>query len=233
MDHGTYSHFILESVLKRSGARAFGDLANGLECAMTVEEASVKGFDLKSIGFHMPGQISAAKSTAVGSVGQENSDEHHDIHDSSIGIEENDDNDDASQSSADDGMDHAPLNPADLLELQRAVTCECPQAQITAMSPVKNASEIQLLMQLVPSHTSMSRIGSSTVRYQSLAAAFNSELEIQRLADTKAFESPGLGPKTPAQVKTFFDEVDKGLQVQTALAPVFEQYKNIRRGYGM
>ena len=76
----------------------------------------------------------------------------------------------------------------------------------------------------------MSRIGTTTVHNHSLAAAFNSELEIQRLSDKKAFDRSGLRPKTPAQVKTFFDEVDKGLQVQAALAPVFEQYKSLRRG---
>ena len=195
-------HFILESVFKRSGARAFGDLAKGLECAMTSEEASLKGFDLKSIGFHMPGLVHTSRTTTpiVSGFGQESiggcCDKHE--HDSLNDIEENSDhdNDNASQNSEDDASDYAPLNPTDLLELQRAVTFECPQAQITAMSPVKNAGEIKLLMQLVPNHTTMRRLGTSTVRYHSLAAAFNTELETQRLADTKAFESSGLRPKT-------------------------------------
>ena len=53
-DQSTYSHWLIESVQRRSGDRCAGAFFDGLIVAMTREEAAADGLDVDSTGFHLP-----------------------------------------------------------------------------------------------------------------------------------------------------------------------------------
>jgi hypothetical protein len=54
-DHGTYSHWLLESVLERSGHRITGGhLQSTFVAPLSTLKCETKRIDLSSVGFHMP-----------------------------------------------------------------------------------------------------------------------------------------------------------------------------------
>ena len=219
-DFGTYSHWLLEAVVARSGDRAFGDMFPGLQYAMPVEEAAQNGIDLSKIGFHMPQR----KDTKAPHSDDDHSGSSADTDDS---VNADSDSDDDSDSGDPDNPGGFPKDVLDMAALQQSVAGDSFQAPITAMSPVASPGEMKLLMELVKQFTRSVR-GKVSVQYENLAMAFNAELDRQRQADSGAFACSGLRPKSAAQVKDFFERVDVGLQVSGALRPVFDQYVRLR-----
>ena len=67
-DHGTYSHWLLESVLQRSGDRIIGGaLKSTFVAPLSSLQCKTKRIDLNSVGFHMP-----SSATAIGALRPDN-----------------------------------------------------------------------------------------------------------------------------------------------------------------
>jgi hypothetical protein len=83
---------------------------------------------------------------------------------------------------------------------------------------------MNLLMELVGPFVVKGREGSTTVRYEALASAYNSELQKRLVLDKSLFQLSGLRMKSAAHVREFFERTDRGLEIGQAIAPVRDRF---------
>jgi hypothetical protein len=105
---------------------------------------------------------------------------------------------------------------------------ETRQAAIDAYSPVSDIREMSLLMELVAPFVVKSRAGSSSIRYEDLARAYNAELQKRFALDKSMFQQSGLRMKSAAHVREFFERTDRGLEIGQSIAPVRDRFIALR-----
>ena len=207
-DHGTYSHWLLESVLDGSGHG--GALKSTFVAPLSTAQCETKRIDLNSVGFHMP--------TSATTVGVRRPDNEN-VDDDSC------ESDALGDDSSDDDDETLPIN---LAELQKSVAGQTRQAPIDAYSPVSDIREMSLLMELVAPFVVRGRGGSNSIRYEGLACTYNAELQKRFALDKVMFQQSGLRMKSAAHVREFFERTDRGLEIGQAIAPVRDRFIELR-----
>lgn len=232
-DQSTYSHWILEDVLRRSGSRCAGGLFPGLIVATSQEDAKARGIDVDSNGFHVPKSHGVAPVKNMGATDSDGEDL------SSDEDEEDDDEDDEDGGSDEENAyikDDPSLLPIDLTELEKGIAGDCLQAPMLAMAPVSCFAEIIMIMRLAESQLSALSSRKRKKRnqhwgldYASLAFAFNEEAGAAFNLDASSLLHSGIRLKSPAQIKIFFEKFDDALVVSHTTSGVRDRLIALRR----
>jgi len=157
-DQSTYSHWILEDILKRTGKRSVGDMFPGFFVSISQEEAQARGIDVDSIGFHVPKVQGTSQTKAV----EDHTVDKTENDGEDLGSEDEEEEEEKEEE-ADDGLidgedardDPDSLLPIDLTELEKGIAGESLQAPILAMSPVSFFAEISIIVRLAESQLVM------------------------------------------------------------------------------
>jgi hypothetical protein len=234
-DQGTYCHWVLEEVRRRSQSRSTRVLLPGLIVAISRKDAEINGIDVDSIGFHLPQMPKVQTSllpprNAAIDTGNE-SDGSEDGEDDSSSSETDTISDDDGDG---DGHSDAAFLPTQLSDLQKEITGDSAHASILAMSPVGCFAEVALIMRVTENHLGVdvgkiSRKRQWGLDFSALASSFNKEALLMFQVDVDNFFRSGIRLKSPAHVKQFFERTDDALNISHVTSGVRARLIDVRQ----
>ena len=227
-DQATYSHWVLESIMARSGNRAVSELFPGLIVAVTRTDAEAQGIEIDAVGFH------AERTWATPATDDDPVDESDAEDEANLGCDSDEDDD-----VGDDDAKDEDLRPMDVPAFEKSITGNHAHAPILAASSVSTLGEIDLIVRLVAKQiesqgsqqrSQRHRKNQWGIDYDALAKAYNR-------AVLARFSSLGEGDcdrahlrlKSQAHLKQFIQKVDDSFVVAHSLSGVRGKLADLRR----